>query len=241
MIVPDSTAPIVGIDVSKARLDVACQPAPAAAASQFDNDSKGHAALVAWLKGVAPRLIVLEATGGYQRAAVAAMTAARLPVVVVNPRQVRDFARALGILAKTDAIDAAVLVRFGASINPSLRPLPDAQATALADLLARRRQSRRAGIAHRRKQSTGASRGPQGQEQHPSRVDRSRQANEVDRRRARRAHSTVPLLAGKRNPAHQRPGRRSANRPNPTGLPARTRPDQPTSHRRPGRRRSDQL
>lgn len=140
MIVSDSSTPVVGIDISKARLDVACLPTPATDAAQFDNDSKGHAALVAWLRGVAPRLIVLESTGGYQRIVVAALAAAGLPVVVVNPRQVRDFARAVGILAKTDAIDAAVLARFGASVNPTLRPLPDAQATALVDLLTRRRQ-----------------------------------------------------------------------------------------------------
>lgn len=92
------------------------------------------------LRELAPRRIVLESTGGYQRAVVAALAAAGLPVVVVNPRQVRDFARAVGILAKTDALDAAVLARFGARINPELRPLPDAQATALVDLLTRRRQ-----------------------------------------------------------------------------------------------------
>lgn len=130
---------VVGIDVSKTRLDIACLPV-STTASQFDNDPKGHAALLAYLKGLAPRLIVLEATGGYQRAVVAVLAAAGLPVIVVNPRQVRDFARAVGILAKTDAIDAAVLARFGMTINPTLRPLPDAQATALADLLARRRQ-----------------------------------------------------------------------------------------------------
>ena len=140
MIVLDSTSSVVGIDVSKARLDIACLPVSTAAVSHFDNDPKGHAALIASLKGIVPRLIVVEATGGYQRALVAALATAGLPVVVVNPRQVRDFARAMGILAKTDAIDAAVLAQFGASLNPELRPLPDAQATALTDLLTRRRQ-----------------------------------------------------------------------------------------------------
>lgn len=140
MIVSDSTSPVVGIDVSKARLDIARLPVSATALSHVDNDPKGHAALIAWLRGIAPRLIVLEATGGYQRAVVAALATSGLPVVVVNPRQVRDFARAIGILAKTDAIDAAVLAHFGASLNPQLRPLPDTQATALTDLLTRRRQ-----------------------------------------------------------------------------------------------------
>lgn len=140
MIVFDSTSPVVGIDVSKARLDIACLPVSTTTLSHVDNDPKGHAALLAWLSGTAPRLIVLEATGGYQRTVVAALATASLPVVVVNPRQVRDFARAVGILAKTDAIDATVLAHFGARLNPQLRPLPDAQATALADLLTRRRQ-----------------------------------------------------------------------------------------------------
>ena len=130
MIVSDSTLPVVGIDISKARLDVACLPVQTRAAVSFDNDPKGHAAMIAWLRDVAPRLIVLESTGGYQRAVVASLAAAGLPVVVVNPRQVRDFARAVGILAKTDAIDASVLARFGVSINPVLRPLPDAQTPA---------------------------------------------------------------------------------------------------------------
>jgi transposase len=140
VIVSDSNIPVVGMDISKDRLDVAAWPDSASGVSQFGNHPKGHAELIAHLQKLAPRLIVLESTGGYQRPVVAALATAGLPVVVVNPRQVRDFARAVGILAKTDALDAAPLARFGASINPTLRPLPDAQATALIDLLARRRQ-----------------------------------------------------------------------------------------------------
>lgn len=135
-----STSTVVGIDISKDRLDVACLPASVQPLTRFDNDAKGHAALVEHLKGLWPRLIVLESTGGYQRTVVAALAAAGLPVVVVNPRQVRDFARALGILAKTDTIDAMVLARFVEQVNPQIRPLPDAEASALIDLLARRRQ-----------------------------------------------------------------------------------------------------
>lgn len=136
----DEVHAVVGIDISKDRLDVACLPAAVHALPAFANDAKGHAALVKRLRRVSPRLIVLESTGGYQRMLVAALAAAGLPVVVVNPRQVRDFARALGVLAKTDAIDAMVLARFGEKVNPEARPLPDAESTALADLLARRRQ-----------------------------------------------------------------------------------------------------
>ncbi len=136
----DEARAVVGIDISKDRLDVACLPEAVRGAPALGNHAKGHAALVAWLKEVNPRLIVLESTGGYQRVLVAALAAAALPVVVVNPRQVRDFARAMGVLAKTDAIDAMVLARFGEKVNPTIRPLPDAESTALIDLLARRRQ-----------------------------------------------------------------------------------------------------
>jgi transposase len=137
---PSLTETVVGIDVSKAQLEMACWPARETTVCRYENDPKGHGVLIAALQEIKPRLIVLEATGGYERIVVAALAAAGLPVVVVNPRQVRDFARAIGILAKTDAIDAVVLARFGASINPPLRPLPDEQTTALVDLLTRRRQ-----------------------------------------------------------------------------------------------------
>ncbi len=138
----DEVRAIVGIDVSKDRLDVACLAAAVhtSNATSFDNNSAGHAALVAWLERVNPRLIVMESTGGYERLLVAALVAAGLPVVVVNPRQVRDFARAIGVLAKTDMIDAMVIARFGEKVDPRLRPLPGADATVLIDLMARRRQ-----------------------------------------------------------------------------------------------------
>ena len=104
------------------------------------NDDAGIATLVARLQAVQPTLIVLEATGGYQRAVVAALAATGLPVVVVNPRQARDFAKATGQLAKTDALDARALAHFAEAVRPTPRPLPDAQADELRALLARRRQ-----------------------------------------------------------------------------------------------------
>jgi transposase len=104
------------------------------------NDEAGIAVLVAQLQAVAPPLIVLEATGSYQRAAVAALAAACLPVVVVNPRQARDFATATGQLAKTEALDARALAHFADAVRPVPRPLPHAQTEALRALLARRRQ-----------------------------------------------------------------------------------------------------
>jgi transposase len=97
-------------------------------------------ALVPRLHALRPALVVLEATGGYERAVVAALAAAGLPVVVANPRQIRAFARAVGQLAKTDRLDAAMLARFGAQVRPTPRALPDAQAEALDALLTRRRQ-----------------------------------------------------------------------------------------------------
>jgi transposase len=128
----------VGIDVAKAHLDVALRPT----GEQWtvSNEDTSIAALVAQLQAVAPTLIVLEATGGYQRAAVAALVAAGLPVVVANPRQTRDFAKATGQLAKTDALDARALAHFAEAVRPTPRPLPDAQTEALRALLTRRRQ-----------------------------------------------------------------------------------------------------
>ena len=128
----------VGVDVAKAHLDVAVRPT--GAAWRVANDAPGIAALVERLVPQAPVTVVLEATGGYEAPAAAALAAAGLPVVVVNPRQVRDFARALGRLAKTDALDAAVLARFGETLRPDPRPLADATRAELAALLTRRRQ-----------------------------------------------------------------------------------------------------
>ena len=127
----------VGIDVAKAHLDLATRPT--GPAGRQLHDEAGIAALVAQLAAAPPTRIVLEATGGLEVPLVAALVAAGLPVAVVNPRQVRDFARAVGRLAKTDAIDAAVLAHFAEAVRPAPRPLPDEQARALAALLARRR------------------------------------------------------------------------------------------------------
>jgi transposase len=132
-----TTPCFVGIDVAKARLDVACRPGPA---WQVANAPAGLAALVDRLVPLGPALVVLEATGGLEVPVAAALAAAGLPVAVVNPRQVRDFARAAGTLAKTDRLDAAVLAHFAEALRPAPRPLPDATARQWQDLLARRRQ-----------------------------------------------------------------------------------------------------
>jgi transposase len=129
---------LVGIDVAKADLVVAVRPT--GERWTVANNEAGVGALVERWRGEAPRLIVLEATGGYELLCVGALAAAGLPVVVANPRQVRDFAKATGQLAKTDRIDADVLALFAERVRPKVRPLPDADAQALDALLARRRQ-----------------------------------------------------------------------------------------------------
>lgn len=133
-----ATPVFVGIDVSKDRLDVALRPTPDRWA--VANDQSGIACLVACLRHQAPTLIVLEATGGLEIPLTSELAAAGLPVVVVNPRQVRDFAKATGRLAKTDTLDASVLAQFAEAVRPALRPLPDAETQALSALLTRRRQ-----------------------------------------------------------------------------------------------------
>lgn len=133
-----ASAPLfVGIDVSKAQLDIALRPD-----GQFvvPNDETGIAHVIERLRVLPVALIVLEATGGLELPLIGALVAAKLPVVVVNPRQVRDFAKATGKLAKTDPLDAQILAHFADVIRPAPRPLPDEQTHALAALLARRRQ-----------------------------------------------------------------------------------------------------
>jgi transposase len=128
----------VGIDVSKASLDVAVH-LPATRWT-VDYTERELTPLVARLTALAPALIVLEATGGLEIRVVGVLAVAGLPVVVVNPRQVRDFAKATGHLAKTDTLDAAVLAHFAAAVQPAVRPLPDAATQGLAVLVTRRRQ-----------------------------------------------------------------------------------------------------
>ena len=129
--------PFVGIDVAKDKLDVAVGDAPAFTVPRTE---EGVAGLTARLARERPALVVIEATGGLEVMAATALAAAGLPVAVINPRQARDFAKATGALAKTDAIDAALLARFGRAIGPEVRPLPDEAARELDALLDRRRQ-----------------------------------------------------------------------------------------------------
>ena len=128
----------VGIDVAKATLDVAL--GSDGELVQVENSEAGIARLLEQLGAVAPTLVVLEATGGYESVVAGAIVARGIPVAVVNPRQVRDFAKATGVLAKTDRIDARVLARFAEAVRPEPRPLPTAEAKELEEYLSRRRQ-----------------------------------------------------------------------------------------------------
>ena len=149
------TPNFVGIDVSKASLDLYVRPLDLH--SSLDYQPEALAGLISQLQEVAPKLIVVEATGGLEALLVSVLAAADLPVVVVNPRQTRDFAKATGQLAKTDRVDAQVLAHFGEAIKPPLRELPTKQAQEFEALLVRRRQlvemlvaekNRLSGVAH---------------------------------------------------------------------------------------------
>lgn len=128
----------VGIDISKAQLDVA--HSSSGKVWGFANDESGQVLLVERLQELKPSLVVMEATGGLEVPIAAALAEVGLPLAVVNPRQMRDFARAIGKLAKTDRIDARVIARFAEVVRPEPRPLPDEASRALGELMARRRQ-----------------------------------------------------------------------------------------------------
>ena len=128
----------VGIDVAKTHVSVAVRPT--GQRWTISNDESGIRELVSRLKALDPAMVVLEPTGGLELPAVATLAAASLPVAVVNPRQVRDFAKATGTLAKTDALDAASLAHFADAVRPVVRPMKDAETQVLSSLVARRHQ-----------------------------------------------------------------------------------------------------
>jgi transposase len=137
----------VGIDIAKEHLDLACRPEHTR--WRVAKDSAGIAQCLAYLRPLKPALIVLEATGGWQDALVAALAVAKLPFAVVNPRQLRDFAKATGQLAKTDALDAGVIAHVADAVRPTPRPLPDALTQQLDALVQRRRQRLEMWVAER--------------------------------------------------------------------------------------------
>jgi transposase len=134
----ESTPVFIGIDVSKAHLDVAVRPL--GEIWQVDNTLEGISQLVEKVRQFSPVVIILEATGGYETSSATALAMAGLPVAVINPRQARDFAKSLGRLAKTDRIDAAMLAQFGEAVRPEPRQLSDEQTVHLRALMVRRRQ-----------------------------------------------------------------------------------------------------
>jgi len=144
----------VGIDVSKERLDVHVRPS--GEAFVVARDGKGLEDLVDRLRTASATLIAVEATGGFETIVAAALAGAGLPLVVVNPAQVRHFAQALGKRAKTDPIDAGVIARFIEAVRPALRPVPDEQARLLAELVARRRQIVEMIVAERQREKRAA-------------------------------------------------------------------------------------
>jgi len=167
---PPSLALWVGIDVSKDFLDVHVRPTDTA--FRVANDEAGIAALVARLQPLAPAGLVLEATGGYEIPVVAALASAGLAPAVVNPRQARRFAEGVGRLAKTDPLDAAVLAHFAEAVRPEARPVPDAEARALGDLLARRRQLVQMRVSEQHRLPTAAGAIRQGIQDHIDYLDR---------------------------------------------------------------------
>jgi transposase len=147
-------ASFVGIDVSKDRLDV--HVSPSGEAFTVSRDGKGLEVLVDRLRMLSPQLIAIEATGGFETIAAAALAGAALPLAIVNPAQVRHFAQAVGKRAKTDPIDAEVIARFVEAVKPKARPLPDAQARTLGELVARRRQIIEMVVAERQREQRTA-------------------------------------------------------------------------------------
>lgn len=133
-----NTEKFVGIDVSKETLDLAVNPQQPV--KQFKNNESGISGITTYIKELAATLVVMEATGGLEMSLAAALSTAGIPVAVVNPRQVRDYARSMGKLAKTDHIDAQILADFAAVIHPEPRPLADVQTQELKDILTRRSQ-----------------------------------------------------------------------------------------------------
>lgn len=147
-------AHFVGIDVSKDRLDI--HVCPSGQAFSIVRDAEGLQELVARLRRIEPALIAVEATGGFETIVAAAIGGARLPIVVVNPAQVRHFAQAVGKRAKTDPIDAAVIARFAEAVRPELRELPDEAAQLLSELVSRRLQIIEMLVAERQREKRAA-------------------------------------------------------------------------------------
>jgi transposase len=226
----------VGIDVSKARLDVHMLPSGEAFA--VARDDKGLESLVERLTALDVSLIVLEATGGFETMVAAVLAGAGLPLAVVNPRQIRSFAKALGKLAKTDAIDAEVIALFADKVRPQVRPVPTSDARALGELVARRRQIvEMIGMEANRRRHAADKRLAK-DDRSPPRFPRKG----TRRRRRRHRHGCARFARVARNGrlARFRSRRRPGDRANPHRRVARTRQPRSPKARRPRRRRAVQ-
>ena len=223
----------VGVDVAKARVDVAIRPG--GDRREVCNDQAGIAALVAQMQQLNPAALVLEATGGLELPLVAALAAASLPVVVVNPRQVRDFARATGRLAKTDSLDAAVLAHFAEAVRPPRRPLRDAETQVLSSLVARRQQVMTMLVAERNRLSSATMAVRPSIEAHIAWLKQ-----QLDDLGPGLAPDPPPesCMAGEGRPAAQRTRHRRPDLSYPSGIPARTGHSQPPTDRCPSGRGS---
>ncbi len=189
----------VGMDISKAQLDIAIRPEGRFAVA---NDAAGVAQLIQRMKALPAGLVVMEATGGLEIPIAGALAAAGMPVIVVNPRQVRDFPKATGQLAKTDILDAEVLARFAEAIRPEPRPLPDEQTQVLAALVVRRHQLIEMLTAEKNRSGECAAHHP---EESAQAYRLARTGVAPGRHRPGRGHSAEPGLARKGRPAAQRP------------------------------------
>ena len=211
-----STPIFVGIDIAKADFVVACRPPGTSWTAR--NAAAGIAATVDRLRALAPSLIVLEATGGYETALVVALAAAALPVVVANPRQVHDFGKATGQLAKTDRLDAQLLALFAERVQPAPRPVPDAALQQLAALSTRRRQLLDMLTAERNRLEHAAAPVRRELTRHIHWLER--RVTAVDRDLEGTLQKSPVWRAGQRAPAPQRTGGRARREPDaPDGPP----------------------
>ncbi len=210
----EQEATYVGIDVAKAQLDVAVRPTDDK--WEVSHDETGVRHLVSQMKALEPVMVLLEASGGLELPLVAALAAEALPVVVVNPRQVRDFAKATGKLAKTDALDAAVLAHFAEAVRPPVRPLRDAETQGLNSLVARRHQVMTMLVSEKNRLGAATIAVRPRIEAHIAWLER-----ELDDlgEGLRRTLRQSPVWREKDDPPAQRPRRGRAAVPHPLGLP----------------------
>ena len=219
-----------GIDVAKDRLDVVLRPSGDYV--EATNDERGIRWVVRRLRKENVALAVLEATGGLEQLAAAALALAGVPLAIVNPRQVRDFAKATGKLAKTDRIDAAVLARFAEAVRPEPRPLADEHARELSAVVLRRRQI----LAMTTAEANRARNGPEGREEEDRGAPAlAEQGTGAARRRAGAGREGEPAVEGEGGPTHERPRGRSHALGHAAGGAARTGVPRPQAARRAGR------